>query len=184
MKRFHNDFKIIFLSICILLINVIEAQSIRRLLGNTNNATLNTDYNQEQLLLSDNKYPKGKLITHISQGFLDSIKQNSSNSQIPCISVKIDINQYVNQAKQKSKHRRQHVHAYYKNDKRIFFSNQRFEFIEGRLIAVHSQELFLYNFYNKTLSHVSFSKVHFVRNGLTLDAKVLRDGVYGMGICV
>ncbi len=182
MKRFNNSFNIIFLIIGFLLINAIEAQSIRNLLGNTNNPNSSINYNQEQLLLSGNKHPKEKLITHISQGFLDSIKQDSSNSQIPCISVKINFNQYVNQEKQKSKHKRQHIHAYYKNDKRTFFSNEPFKFIEGRLIAVDSAGLYLYDSYNKTLSYVSFSKIQFVRKGRTLDAKVLRDAVIGMGI--
>lgn len=181
MKRFHNAFNIIFFGIGLLLINATEAQSIRNLLGNTNNPTFSIDSNQEQLLLWGNKHPKEKLITHISQGFLDSIKQNSSNSQIPCISVKIDFNQYLNQEKQKSKHKRQHVHAYYENYKRNFFS-ETYKFIEGRLIAVDSEGLYLYDSYNKTLSYVSFSKIQFVRKGLTLDAKIGRDAVIGMGI--
>lgn len=182
MRRFQNALNIIFLSIGSILINVIEAQSIPSLLGNSNIPTSRSLNNQEQLLLSRNNHPNEKILTQISQEFLDSIKQNSSNSKIPCISVKIDFNQYVNQVKQKSKHRRQHVHAYYKNDKRNFFSNQPFEFIEGRLIAADPQGLFLYNSYNKTLSYVSFSKIQFVRKGLTLEAKVLRDAVIGMGI--
>lgn len=182
MRRFHNALNIAFLGIGSILINVIEAQSIPSLLGNSNIHTSRTLNNQEQSLLSRNNHPNEKLLTQISQGFLDSIKQNLSNSKIPCISIKINFNQYVNQAKQKSKHRRQHIHAYYKNDKRNFFSNRPFKFIEGHLIAADSQGLFLYNSYNKTISYVSFSKIQFVRKGLTLDAKVERDAVIGMGI--
>ena len=57
--------------------------------------------------------------------------------------------------------------------------NQQFGTLEGRLIAVDEEGIYLYNAVNDIFRYVHFNNIKFIRRGRTWEMKIVRDALLG-----
>lgn len=103
----------------------------------------------------------------ITQNFLDSVREISKNDKGGFYKVDLSIDWTHTEGRQC---------IYVKR------GNQQFGRLEGRLIAVDQEGIYLYNSVNDIFRYVHFNNIKFIRRGRTWEKKVVRDAILGAAI--
>ncbi len=111
----------------------------------------------------------------ITQELLDSLRSRYRLQKTPYYKVKMSIGQFS-----QSGVIRQQMSLKFGNQKRkdkVFLAKNNL--IKGKLIAVDSNGVYLYQKSAKKLGFVPYSDIWIIRRGNTLEDKLIRDGVVG-----
>lgn len=100
----------------------------------------------------------------ITQNFLDSVREISKNAKGGFYKVDLSIDWNHTEGRQC---------IYVKR------GNQQLGRLEGRLIAVDQEGIYLYNSVNDIFRYVHFNNIKFIRRGRTWEKKIVRDALVG-----
>lgn len=100
----------------------------------------------------------------ITQNFLDSVREISQNNTGGFYKVDLSLGWTNTEGRQ----------CIYVNR-----GNQQFGRLEGRLIAVDQEGIYLYNSVNDIFRYVHFNNIEFIRRGRTWEKKIVRDALLG-----
>ena len=123
-----------------------------------------SDYNHSRGNSQNNRL-NTRTFGSISQNFLDSVKEISSKEIDGFYIVDLSIDLTKTEGRQC---------IYVKR------SNQLYDRLEGRLIAVDEEGVYLYNSVNKLFRYVHFNNIEFIRRGRTWEKKIVRDALLGV----
>lgn len=128
------------------------------------NAVKKSDYNHSRGN-SQNTRLSTRTFGSITQNFLDSVRGISQNNIDGFSKVDLSIDWTHTEGRQC---------IYVKR------SNQLYDRLEGRLIAVDEEGVYLYNSENKLFRYVHCNNIEFIRRGRTWEKKILRDALLGV----
>jgi len=105
-------------------------------------------------------------LKNITQDFLDSVREISSEKKKGFYKLKLPFSKFALNPT---------------NPQRIYVKrgNQLNGTLEGRLIAVSEDGLYLYNSANQIFRFVHFENIKFIRRGLPFEKKIVRDALLG-----
>ena len=127
------------------------------------NAVKKPDYNNSRGN-SQNTRLDTRTFGSITQNFLDSVREISQNEIGGFYKVNLSLGWTHTEGRQC---------IYVKR------GNQQFGTLEGRLIAVDQEGIYLYNSVNDIFRYVHFNNIEFIRRGRTWEKKIVRDALLG-----
>ena len=132
-----------------------KAQNINEIFGNLGN-------NWRPI----NRRLPARDLKNITQDFLDSVREISSEKKKGFYKLKLPFSKFALNPT---------------NPQRIYVKrgNQLNGTLEGRLIAVSEDGLYLYNSANQIFRFVHFENIKFIRRGLPFEKKIVRDAALG-----
>lgn len=130
------------------------------------NAVKKPDYNNSRGN-SQNTRLDTRTFGSITQNFLDSVREISQNNTGGFYKVDLSLGWTNTEGRQ----------CIYVNR-----GNQQFGRLEGRLIAVDEEGIYLYNAANDIFRYVHFNNIKFIRRGLTWEKKIMRDALLGAAV--
>ena len=127
------------------------------------NAVKKPDYNNSRGNLQNTQLDT-RTFGSITQNFLDSVREISQNEIGGFYKVNLSLGWTHTEGRQC---------IYVKR------GNQQFGTLEGRLIAVDEEGIYLYNAVNDIFRYVHFNNIKFIRRGRTWEMKIVRDALLG-----
>ena len=127
------------------------------------NAVKKPDYNNSRGN-SQNTRLDTRTFGSITQNFLDSVREISQKNTGGFYKVNLSLGWTNTEGRQC---------VYVKR------GNQQFGTLEGRLIAVDQEGIYLYNSVNDIFRYVHFNNIKFIRRGRTWEKKIVRDILLG-----
>jgi hypothetical protein len=140
-----------------------KAQNINEIFGKSNNNSLGISDNNRSPI---NRSLPARDLKNITQEFLDSVREISSEEEQGFYKLKLPFSQFALNPT---------------NPQRIYVKRGNLQYgrLEGRLIAVSEDGLYLYNSVNQIFRFVHFENIKYIRRGLPFEKKIVRDALLG-----